>query len=144
MAAAGIVDVDFTFLAGKAQRIPLLLLAAIFALPCLFCDLAGQIVSEPLGDFAELLDGADAGFLVELAQGRFVCVLVFVDPALRHLPGVSCVNVLRPVGSPADEDKPGTVDHHHPGARAIRQRFLRRHPNSRFYRARYGGRVTLR
>src|SRR5690348_6317414 len=31
--AAGIEDVDFALVAGEAQRVPLLLLAAVFALP---------------------------------------------------------------------------------------------------------------
>src|SRR5262249_11760102 len=127
------VDVDFALLAGEAQRVPFLLLAAIFALPRLFCDLAGQIVGEPLGDFAKLLHGADAGFLVQLTQCSGVWVFVLVDPALRHLPDMGGVDMFGSIGSPADKDKPGTIDHHHPGARAIRQRFLRRHLDSRYF-----------
>ena len=74
-------------------------------------------------DLAELLDRADAGFLVELAQRRLVGILAVVDAALRHLPDVGGVGVLGPVGAAADEDEAVAVEHHHAGAGPVGQGF---------------------
>ena len=59
-------------------------------------DLARNVVGEPFRDLAELLDRADVGFLVELAQRRRVGIFALVDAALRHLPDVRRVDVLGP------------------------------------------------
>ena len=104
LVAARAGDVDLAFVAGKAQCEPFLRLPAILALPGLAEDVARDVVGQPVRDLAKLLDRADVGLLVELAQRRLVGVLALVDAALRHLPGVSFVDVFGPVGAPADED----------------------------------------
>src|SRR5687767_7403431 len=86
MAATGVLDVDLAVGAGEAQRVPLLLLPAIFSSPSEADDLAPNVIGEPLGDLAELLHGADTGFLIKLAQRGLVGILALVDAALRHLP----------------------------------------------------------
>src|SRR6266436_7387409 len=58
-------NVDLDIVAGEAQRIPLLGLAAIPATPCLADDIARDVVGEPVVNLAETLDRADAGLLVE-------------------------------------------------------------------------------
>src|SRR5439155_1451948 len=67
MAAGRMREVDLAVVAGAAQRVPFLALAAIFAAPGITNDLARNIVGEPVRDLAELLDGTDVGFLVKLA-----------------------------------------------------------------------------
>ena len=116
-------DVDLALVAGEAQREPFLRLAAIFALPGLADDLARDVVGQPIVDLAELLDRADVGLLVELAQRRRLWILALVDAALRHLPGMRLVDVLGPVDAPADEDAGLAVEHHHADAGAIGQGF---------------------
>ena len=94
MPVAGGLDIDLAVGTEEAEGVPLLLLPAISAAPGLADDVAGNIVGKPVGDLAELLDRADAGFLVELAQRRLVGILVLVDAALRHLPDMDGVDVL--------------------------------------------------
>src|SRR5689334_21083386 len=60
--------IDLAVLAGKAQCIPLLLLPAIFAAPCLADDVAGNVISDPARNLAELFDRPDVGLFIELAQ----------------------------------------------------------------------------
>src|SRR5256884_3145277 len=67
VSAGGGRDVGFAVLSGEAQRIPLLTLPTVFAVPCLADELARNVVAELFLDFAELLDRADIGFLIELA-----------------------------------------------------------------------------
>ena len=74
-------------------------------------DLARDVVGEPLVDLAELLDRADVGLLVELAQRRRPRVLALVDAALRHLPGVRVVDVFGPVEAAPDEHQTLAVEH---------------------------------
>ena len=62
-----------------------------------------QVVVEPVGNFAELLDRRDVGFFVQFAQCGRPRVLALVDAALRHLPDMREIDVLRPLGAPADE-----------------------------------------
>src|SRR5579862_7237587 len=64
--AGGMSEVDLALVAGKAHREPFLSLAAVFALPSLADDLARDVVLQPVGDFAQPLDGTDIGFLVQL------------------------------------------------------------------------------
>src|ERR1700690_318628 len=92
-AAAGMDDVDLAFLAGEAQRVPFLFLPAVFAAPGLADDLARNVVREPVGDLAELVDRTNAGLLIKLAQRCLVGVFVFIDAALRHLPDMRHVDV---------------------------------------------------
>src|SRR5262245_50662756 len=99
-------DVDFRILSGEAQRVPFLRLAAKPAFPRLPDNVARNVVAQPFRDFAELLDRADAGLLMELPQRRLVGVLALVDAALRHLPGMSGVHVLGPAAPLADEHPP--------------------------------------
>src|SRR5918998_1130453 len=47
-----------------------------------------------------------------MSQRRFVGILAFVDAALRHLPGVCGVDVLRPIAAFADEHPAFGVDQH--------------------------------
>src|SRR4029078_7155444 len=111
-------------LAGEAQRIPLLRLAAVLALPSLAADLFGYVVDQPSPDLAELFDRLDAGFLVELAQRRRIGLFAVVDAALRQLPDMGPIDVLRAIGSSADENQALTIDNAQAGAGAIRQGFV--------------------
>src|SRR5262249_59924226 len=95
--------VDLPLVGGEAHREPFLLLAAVLALPRLADDLAGNVVAQPLVDRAEARDRADVGLLVELAQPARIRILAGIEPALRHLPGICCVDVLRAVDAPPDE-----------------------------------------
>src|ERR1700688_5035222 len=119
--AAGAADVDFGVLAGETYRVPFLPLAAIAALPGAPGDGAWNVVDQPVRDLAELLDRADAGFLIELALRRRPGILAGIDPALRHLPDVRFVDMFDPAGAATDEDEPGRVDQHHADACSIRQ-----------------------
>ena len=112
-------NIDFAIISRKAQRIPFLFLAAIFAAPRLLRDTARKIIGEPLADLAELFHRADIGFFVQLAQRRLVWIFVFIDAALRHLPHVRRIDVFGAVRSPSDENESGTIEHHHAGARPI-------------------------
>src|SRR5262245_50432873 len=105
-------DVDLAVVTGEAHREPFLRLAAIPALPGLTHDLARDVIVEPVRDLAELLDRADIGLLVELAQRSRPGVLARIDAALRHLPGMGGVDVLGPAHALADEDAAGAVEHH--------------------------------
>ena len=55
---AGMRDVDLAVVAGETQRVPFLLLAAVFAVPGLPDDLARNVVGQPFRDLAEALDRA--------------------------------------------------------------------------------------
>src|SRR5262249_33181312 len=123
MAAGGMRDVDFALLAGETQGIPSLALPAVLAAPSVADDLARDVVTELVRDLAELFDGADVGFLVELAQRRRPRVLAAIDAALRQLPGVSVVDMLGPVEAAADEDAPLAVEYGHADAGTIGQGF---------------------
>src|SRR3979490_308707 len=67
VAAAGAGDIDLGVLTGEANRVPFLPLATIAALPGAPGPGARNVVGQPVRDLAELLDRANAGFLVELA-----------------------------------------------------------------------------
>src|SRR5580693_9377229 len=112
-------EIDLALVAGEAQREPFLGLAAVFALPRLADNLARNVVLQPVGDFAQPLDGTDIGFLVQLAQRRRPWLFALVDAALRHLPGMRRIDMLRPLDAPADEDKTGAVEHQHTDTRPI-------------------------
>src|SRR5258705_1117235 len=105
-------DVDLALVAGETQREPLLRLPAIAALPCLADDVARNVVAQPVLDLAELLDRADVGFLVKLAQCRRPRVLAGIDAALWHLPAVRRVDMLRPIAAPPDKDPAARIEHH--------------------------------
>src|SRR5262245_47776693 len=112
MATGRMRDIDLAVVARKAHREPFLFLFAIPALSSLNHDLAGDVVAEPVRAFGELLDRADIGLLVELAQRSRPRVLARIDAALRHLPGMRRVDVLGPAHALADEDAAGAVEHH--------------------------------
>src|SRR6266700_2144239 len=75
VATAGVSDVDLAVIAGEAYREPFLSLAAIAPLPGAPGDGARNVVDQPVPDFADLLDRADAGFLIEFAPGRLPGIL---------------------------------------------------------------------
>src|SRR5262245_10470571 len=104
--------VDLAVLAREAHRVPFLPLAAIASLPGAPRDCARDVVGQPAGNLAELLDRAHAGFLIELALGGFPGVLAGIDAALRHLPDMGLVDMLNASGAPADEDQPLLVEQH--------------------------------
>src|SRR5882724_4658183 len=124
MPATRAFDVDLAVLAGEAERVPLLRLAAIPALPGLAADLLRNVVDEPTPDLTELFDRLDAGLLVEFAQCRRIGFLAVIDAALRHLPDVGPVDVLGAVGAAADENKALAIDDTQAGAGAIWQVFV--------------------
>src|SRR6185436_6122965 len=93
-ASAGFRDIDLSVVAGEAHSEPFLALTAIAALPRAAGHRAGDIVDQPVTDLGELLDGADAGLLVELAPGRSPGVLAGIDTALGHLPDMGIVDML--------------------------------------------------
>src|SRR5262249_17631756 len=123
VAAGGVRDVDFAVFSSEAQRIPFLTLTAVLAAPGLADDLARNVVAELFLDLAELFDRADVGFLIELAQRRRPRILAAIDAALRQLPRVRGVDMLRPVDAAADEDAPLRVEYRHADAGAIGQGF---------------------
>src|SRR5580700_4144332 len=123
LGAGGMGEVDLALVTGEAHREPFLGLAAVLALPRLADDLARDVVLQPVGDFAEPLDGTDIGFLVQLPQRRRPRLFALVDAALRHLPGMRRVDVLRPLDAPANEAKPGAIEHQHADTRAIGEIF---------------------
>ena len=127
MAAGGMGDVDLALLAGEAQRVPLLTLAAVLAVPGLADDFARNVVAEPFLAAAELLDRADIGLLLELALGCRPGPLAGIDAALRHLPYMHRVDVLGPVEAATDEDEAVAVEHREPHAGPIGERFERSH-----------------
>src|SRR6185312_1101912 len=127
VAPGGMRDVDLAVLAGEAQRVPLLALAAILAVPGLAGDLGRDVVAEPLLAAAELLDRADIGLLIELALGCRPGLLAGIDAALRHLPYMHRVDVLGPVEAASDEDEAVAVEHREPHAGPIGERFERSH-----------------
>src|SRR5260221_2182751 len=127
VAAAGAHDVDLGIPAGEADREPFLPLPAIAALPGAPGDGARNVVDQPVGDFAELLHRADAGFLVELALRRRPGIFAGIDATLRHLPDVGFIAMFDTAGPAADEDQPRCVDQHHADAGPVRQVFIARH-----------------
>src|SRR5215469_939220 len=112
-------NVDLALVTGEAYRVPFLALAAVFAAPRLAYDLARNFVRQPPLDLIETLDRADAGFLVELAQRRSPGVFIRIDAALRHLPCMRGVDMLRSVAAAADEDIAGTIEDHDADTRTI-------------------------
>src|SRR5262249_52750440 len=112
LVAARAIDVDLAVVAGEAHREPFLRLSAIPALPGLTHDITRNIVVEPVRDLGKLLDRADIGLLVELAQRSRPRVLALIDAALRQLPGMGVVDVLGPAQALADEDAVSAVEHH--------------------------------
>src|SRR5580704_4296667 len=121
--AGGMGEVDLALVAGEAQREPFLGLAAVFAFPRLADDLARDVVLQPVGDFAQPLHGTDIGFLVQLPQRRRPRLFALVDAALRHLPCVGRVDMLRPLDAAADEGTAGAIEHQHADTRAIGEVF---------------------
>src|SRR5262249_20575267 len=111
LVAGRVLDVDLTVVAGEAHREPFLRLSAISALPGFTHDLARNVVAEPVRDLGQLLDRADIGLLVKLAQRGRPRVLARIDAALRQLPGMRGVDVLRPAHALADEHAAGAVEH---------------------------------
>src|SRR4029079_1176784 len=93
VAAAGARDIDLAILAGEAYRVPFLPLPAIAALPGAPRNGARNIVDQPIGDFAELLDRSHAGFLVQLALRGGPGILAGIDAALRHLPDMGFIDM---------------------------------------------------
>src|SRR5262245_58307397 len=75
VAAARMRDVDLAVVAGEAQRKPFLRLAAVLAIPGLADDLARDVLGQPPVDRSQVLDRADIGLLVELAQAASIRVL---------------------------------------------------------------------
>src|SRR5713226_5087850 len=63
--AAGTRHIDLVVLAGEANRVPFLPLAAIAALPGAAGNGAWNVIDQPVRDLAKFLDRADTGFLVE-------------------------------------------------------------------------------
>ncbi len=120
-------DVDLALVAGEAQRVPFLRLAAIFALPGVLGDILRQVVVEPAGNFVELADRRDVGLFLQFAQRGGPRVLALVDAALRHLPHMREVDVLGPLGAPADEHEAGAIEHHDADAGAIGEGFVLGH-----------------
>src|ERR1700688_396681 len=127
VAAAGTGDIDLGILAGEAHRVPFLPLAAIAAFPGASGDGAGNVVDQPVGDLAELLDRTDAGLFIEFALGGLPGILAGIDPALRHLPDVGVVDMFDAAGAASDEDEPCRGDQHHADACSIGQVFVARH-----------------
>ena len=127
MAAGRVHHVDLAVLAGEAQGVPFLRLAAIAPAPCLGGDIRRQVVGEPAARFRKQLDRPDAGLLGKLAQRGLERILAGVEAALRHLPDVREVDVLGPVEPAADEDAAITVEHHGADAGAIRKIFIAGH-----------------
>src|ERR1700733_5548751 len=66
---AGACDIDLVVLAGETNGVPFLPLTAVAAFPGAAGNGARNVVDQPVRDLAKLLDGADVGFLVELALG---------------------------------------------------------------------------
>src|ERR1700676_1466029 len=127
VAAAGTGDVDLVVLADEANRVPFLPLAAIAPLPGAPGNGARNVIDQPVRDLAELLDRADAGFLIEFALGRLPGILAGIDAALRHLPNVGFVDVFDAARAAANENEPCGVDQHHADACSIGQVFVARH-----------------
>jgi len=109
-------------------------LTAVFTLPGPAYYVSRNVIGEPFRYLAELLDRANIGLLVELPQRSRPWILAGIDAALRHLPYMGVVNVLRPVDAPANEDEALAIEHGHAGAGAIGQRFEGRHDKHRAFR----------
>src|SRR5258708_25060464 len=103
-------DIDLVILAGKTNRIPFLPLAAVTALPGAPGNGAGNVIDQPVRDLAELLDRADAGFLIEFPLCGGPGILAGIDAALRHLPNVGFVDMFDAAGAATNEDQPGCAD----------------------------------
>src|SRR5688572_776585 len=80
-------DVDVAVGAEEAECEPFLALAAEPALPDLRHQLGRQIVLQPILALADIAGPVGADLLAHLAPGRLQRFFVFVDAALRHLPG---------------------------------------------------------
>src|SRR5262245_18324828 len=99
-------DVDFAVLAGEAHQEPLLALATIAPTPGPRSQRLGQVVAVPGGAFGDDADGANAGFLCQLAQGSRLRVFVGIDAALRHLPpGARPFRLVRSIEPAADPNQ---------------------------------------
>src|SRR5262249_22457676 len=89
-------DVDLALRAGEAEGVPLLLLAAVLALPQRLRELGRQIVAQPAIALGQQLCRGDTGLLMQLAPGGVERILALVYPALWHLPGgTGAVEALR-------------------------------------------------
>src|SRR5579872_131966 len=130
VAARRVLDIDLAVLAREAHGEPFLPLAAIASLPGAARYRARDVVGQPVRDFAQLLDRADAGLLIELALGGFPGILAGIDAALRHLPDMGLVDMLDAARAATDEDQPLLVDQHHADAGSIGQIFIARHAAS--------------
>src|SRR5690349_16524128 len=106
MPAVGLENVDLAVIPGEAQRVPFLRLPAVAALPGVLRDIGRQVVVEPVGNLAELLHRGDAGLLGEFAQRGRPWILALVDAALRHLPDMREIDMLRALRAPPDEHEP--------------------------------------
>src|SRR5437763_262842 len=84
--------------------------SAIPTLPGASGNGAGNVVAQPLRHLAELLDRADAGFLIEFALRRRPGILAGIDAALRHLPDMGFVDMFdTAAGAAADKDQPRRI-----------------------------------
>src|SRR5580704_9253556 len=122
--AIGMGDVDFALRPCEAEREPLLRLAAILAAPGLPDEIARNVVFEPFANFAESFDGMDVGFLAQLPQRRRPWLFAGIDAALRHLPRMGQIDVLRTVDTAADKGVPGAVEHRQADTRTIGKVFV--------------------
>src|SRR6185437_15402561 len=111
MAAGWRGYVDLALFAGETQGVPLLLLSAIFPAPGLADDVMRDVVIDPIGNLAELLHRTDVRLLVQFPQRGRERFLAFVDAALRHLPDMRQVDVLRSAGAASDEDASIGIEH---------------------------------
>src|SRR5580692_1335813 len=125
--AAGAGDVDLGVVAGETDHVPFLPLPPIPALPGAPGNGARNVIDQPVGDLAELLDRADAGFLIKFAPGRRPGILAWIDTALRHLPDMGFVDMFDATGAATDKGQPGCVDQHNADAGSIGQVFVARH-----------------
>src|SRR5262249_9624852 len=123
----------------EAHGEPFLRLSAVFAFPGLTYDFSRNVVAEPVLNLPELLDRTDVGLLVEFAQGRRPRVLTRVDAALRHLPGMGRVDVLRAVAALADKGAAGRIEHHEADAGPIGKGLVGGHGSDRRTRSRNRG-----
>src|SRR5262249_21052159 len=116
---------------------------AIAALPGAAGHRARDVIDQPVGHLAELLDRADAGLLVEFALGRLPGVLAGIDAALRHLPDMAVVDMLDARGAATDEDQPVLVAQHHADAGSVVQIIVTRHSVDAFLRSSHGRRRPI-
>src|SRR5262249_61388595 len=93
------------------HRIHVLCRAARPATSCLAYDVTRNVVGELVVDLAKTLDRSDAGLLLKFPQRRQPRVLIGINASLRHLPDVGLIDVLRPFGTPTNEDQAGAIKH---------------------------------